>query len=205
MTGRGVVLLVVLALLAVVVTFVGLAHRSSAPTVAVVGDSITFFAGRDVTAALGTKYDADVHSGIGKRIDEMVPTLQAAIRKHPFAVVVNLGTNDARQAQTHPDWRSGFERMTALLTPARCALVTTISTVMDGPPGTQTIASEINQAITATVSAHHNLHVVDWNAAVTATNGANLLMPDRVHPSAAGQLTLASLVRTALYAACRQP
>jgi hypothetical protein len=205
LTGRGIVLLVILALLAVVVTFVGiLAHKSSTPTVAVVGDSITFFAGRDVTAALGTKYDADVHSGIGKRIDEMLPTLQAAVRNHPFAVVVNLGTNDARQAQTHPDWRSGFERMTALLTQARCVLVTTINTAIDGPPGTQTVASEINQALTAMVAAHPNLHIVDWNAAVHATNGANLLMPDRVHPSTAGQLTLASLVRTALSADCRQ-
>lgn len=69
----------------------------------IVGDSITFFAGRDITTALGDTYHADAHSGIGKRIDEMLPTLQSAVRHHPFALVVNLGTNDALQAQTHPD------------------------------------------------------------------------------------------------------
>jgi lysophospholipase L1-like esterase len=205
-TGHGVMLLaLIVALVAiVVVTFVAVAQRHSAPTVEVVGDSITFFAGRDITAALGTKYDSDVDAGIGKRIDEMLPALQAAVRKHPFAVVVNLGSNDARQAQTHPDWHRGFEQMTALLIPMRCVLVTTINTGMDGQPGTNIVASEINQAISATVTAHHNLHMVDWNAAVHGTNGTNLLTPDHIHPSAAGQLTLASLVRAALSANCRQ-
>ena len=94
--------------------------------------------------------------------------------------------------------------MTALLTKTRCALVTTINTLMDGPPGTHAVASQINQALAATVATHHNIHIVDWNAAVHAANGANLLMPDQVHPSTAGQLTMASLVRAALYADCRQ-
>jgi GDSL-like Lipase/Acylhydrolase family len=189
----------------VVVTFVAVVKRhSAAPTVEVVGDSITFFAGRDITAAIGAKYHSDVHSGIGRRIDEMLPALQAAVRKHPFALVVNLGSNDARQARTHPDWLSGFEQMTALLIPMRCVLVTTINTRMEGQPGTNIVATEIDQAITATVTAHHNLHVVDWNAAVHGTNGTNLLTPDQIHPSGPGQLILASLVRTALSSDCVQ-
>ncbi len=204
-TGHGVLLLAAVVAIVVVISFLAVEQRqSAAPTVEVVGDSITFFAGRDVTAALGTKYNSEVHAGIGKRIDEMLPALQGALRKHPFAVVVNLGSNDARQAQTHPNWRPGFEQMTALLIPLRCVLVTTINIRMDGQPGTNTVATDINQAITATVALHHNLHVVDWNAAVDAANGADLLTPDHVHPSAAGQLTLASLVRTVLAANCRQ-
>lgn len=191
---------VVLAVLLIIVAAVA---RGSTPTVPVVGDSITFFAGTDITAALADNYHADVHSGIGKRIDQMLPTLQAAVRHHPFAVIVNLGTNDALQAQTHPDWRSGFERMIAILTPVRCVVLTTISSLVHDSVAAPAVASDINDAIVAAAADHPNLHVVDWNAAVHAPNGTSLLIPDRIHPSTAGEITLAALDRSTLDHDCR--
>jgi hypothetical protein len=178
--------------------------RSSKPTVAVVGDSITFFSGADISAALGRGYDADIHAGIGRRIDEMLPTLETVARAHPFAVAINLGSNDALQARTHPDWRTGFDRMLALLTAQRCVLITTINARLPGSTSTSIVADNINTALAEAVRAHSNLHVVDWNAALRGKE-ATLLTVDQIHPSPAGQLTLAALTRTALIRGCSLP
>jgi lysophospholipase L1-like esterase len=200
---------VVLGVVAVVVVvalvgiLLGLNASTPSRTVPVIGDSITFFAGRDIAAALKGEYRADVHGGIGKRIDEMLPELQTALGKHPHAVVVNLGTNDAQQEATHPDWRSGFTKMIAALSGSRCALVTNISTLIGHRASITAVAIDINGAIAAAAAAHPNIHIIDWNAAVHRADGATLLIPDRVHPSPAGQLTLAKLTRTALDKYCR--
>src|SRR5438876_11644690 len=127
----------------------------------------------------------------------MLPTVRDVMRDHPLAVVVDLGTNDALQAQTHPDWQTGFRRMIATLSPAQCVVLTTINTLIDGRSGGLPVASEINGAIAAVAATHRNFHVVDWNAAVHRVNGADLLTADQIHPSPAGELTLAALVRTA--------
>jgi lysophospholipase L1-like esterase len=178
-----------------------IATRKPKPTVAVVGDSITLLAGADISTALSHGYRSDVKAQIGKRIDQMLPTLAEELRTHPFAVVVNLGTNDAEQATTHPDWRSGFARMVELLGPARCVVLTTIGTLVPGS-APRTVASQINGAIAGAVSSHQNFHVVDWNAAVRGANGGSLLGADRVHPSTAGELTLAALSRAVVDDAC---
>jgi lysophospholipase L1-like esterase len=179
------------------------APRASSTTVAVVGDSITYFAGQEISTALGGAYDADVNGQIGQRIDQMLPILQDAVHKHPVALVVNLGTNDALQAQIHPDWRTGFGDMIATVGRARCVVLTTISTLIEGPSAVPTVASEINNAITGAVRAHPNLHRVDWNAAVHAPGGGGLLLPDKIHPSDAGKLALARLLRGAVDHDCR--
>src|SRR5438094_474710 len=119
---KGRLLVVGVSVAVVALVFVVLTRPSSS-TVPVVGDSITFFAGRDISAALGSGYHADVHAGIGKRIDQMLPTVRDVMRDHPLAVVVDLGTNDALQAQTHPNWQTGFRQMIAALSPAQCVVL----------------------------------------------------------------------------------
>jgi lysophospholipase L1-like esterase len=64
------------------------------------------------------------------------------------------------------------------------------------------VASAINRAIEGAVSDHPNFHIADWNAAVHAANGAALLNADRVHPSPAGQVVLARLLRATLDRSC---
>ncbi|MCU1467769.1 MAG: putative acyltransferase [Actinomycetia bacterium] len=184
-------------------TYLRIRGWSSKPTVAVVGDSITLFSGTDISTALGNGYDADIHAGIGRRIDEMLPTLEAVARAHPFAVAINLGSNDALQARTHPDWRTGVDRMLALLTPGRCVLLTTINVRLPGPGSTSIVANNINTALDEAARAHTNFHVVDWNAALRGKE-ATLLTVDQIHPSPAGQLTLAALTRTALVEHCHK-
>jgi lysophospholipase L1-like esterase len=192
--------LVVLVVLAAVVLIV-LWARSNQKRVSIVGDSITFYAGTDETAALGSIYHVDAHAGIGKRIDEMLPAVRKAARTGPFAVVVNLGTNDANQASSHPDWRPAFDAMVETLADRHCVLLTTINTLMPAS-GATSVAEGINAAEVAAVAAHRNFHIIDWNAAVHAPNGLGLLMADRVHPSRAGQLALAALVRDGVKRDC---
>src|SRR5258708_4768564 len=186
-------LLVLLTVVAALATIAVVVVRRSSRPVPVIGDSITFLASHDISSALGGAYHAEIHGGVGKRIDEMLPILGEELREHPFAVVVDLGTNDVLQARTHPDWQRGFERMIAMLVSSRCVVMTTISTRVDGPSASPEVAAEINDAIAMVVTSHRNFHAVDWNAAVHGIDGASLLVADRIHPSPAGQLTLAAL------------
>lgn len=187
---------------AVVIRSVTVDDNGSSSRVPVVGDSITFVSAHEIATALEGRYQPDLHAAIGERIDQMLPALRTALRADPFAVVVNLGTNDALQARTHPDWQRGFTSMVAALAPVRCVVLTTISSLVDGPSASA-VASEINRAISEAVSAHPNFHVVDWNAAVHRPSGPSLLDAGRIHPSPAGQVVLAGLLRTALDHDCR--
>jgi hypothetical protein len=199
---RGTLALALVLVFAVVAVAV-VRSRDTPKTVGVVGDSITFFAGRDISASLGDGYHADVQSGIGRRIDEMLPELRAVVRRNPYAVLVNLGTNDALEAASHPDWRTGVDDLVAVLAPTRCALLTTVYTDVGGDPAAVPVAADINTSIAVAAAAHPNFHIVDWNAAVHGPNGGGLLVPDHIHPSSAGQLVLASLDRAALQHDCR--
>jgi lysophospholipase L1-like esterase len=202
-TAIGVTTVLVILVAVGVVAVIVLWARSEQKRVSIVGDSITFFAGADETAALGPAYKVDAHAGIGKRIDEMLPAVKKAARSHPYAVVVNLGTNDAREASSHPDWRTAYDEMIRTLADQRCVLLTTINTLMPGDPAVTSVADDINAAQAATVASRPDFHLVDWNAAVHGPNGLRLLTADRIHPSTPGQLELAALVRDTVKRDCR--
>lgn len=188
--------------LLVVVVVAALVLRSKPPRVAVIGDSITVFATPAVGQELHGSARLDVRAEMGRRIDEMLPALTQAIAAHPHAVVVDLGTNDVLQAQTHPAWQPGFVRMVALLSSVPCVGITTINTGVEGPIAVPSVAEDINAAISAAVRRHANFHVIDWNAAVHAPGGAALLIPDHVHPTSAGSMRLASLIRAVVTREC---
>jgi lysophospholipase L1-like esterase len=197
-----VIVLAVLATDAVVDKDRGGRRPGSPITVPVVGDSITYTSGSEIGTAFGGRYRPEFHAKIGQRIDQMLPTLRTALEADPYAVVVNLGTNDVLQGQKHPDWQSGFASMVDALSSSRCVVLTTISTTINGSIATPAVASAINRAISEAVSDHRNVHIADWNAAVHGPNGGALLNADRVHPSPAGQAVLARLLRAALDRSC---
>jgi lysophospholipase L1-like esterase len=170
--------------------------------VPVIGDSITVLSAGELSAALG-RYHPDIHAVFGQRIDQMLPTLVASLERRPDAVVVNLGTNDALQAGTGPDWHRGFARMIDLIDRTPCAVVTTISTFVDRPASGPVVASDINRAIADAAAAHPTIHVLDWNARLHAHGGQALVVADGIHPSAAGKMTLAAMTRRVLADGCR--
>lgn len=196
-------------LCAVVVVVSGCRHSAPAAPpaalrVAIVGDSITVASTAQIDNALGGVYTTDIRARSGQRIDQMLGDLGTALTLRPNAVVVDLGTNDVLQGVTHRDWRTGFDRMIAALADQRCVEITTVSTLVIGWSAIPAIAAEINSAIAEAVAAHPQFHVVDWNATVHANDGTDLLLADRVHPSATGSAALASLIRSALDRDCAQ-
>jgi hypothetical protein len=117
---------------------------------------------------------------------------------HPATISSALWSSSSQWSFS--SWRSWREDQRRR---CRSWALTTISTLVHDSNVAPAVASEINDAIVAAVAAHPNLHVVDWNAAVHAAKGASLLIADRIHPSTAGDLTLAALDRAALDHDCR--
>ena len=172
------------------------------PVVAVVGDSITVISAPGVEAEL-RGYALYMRAVDGKRIDEMIPMLRGEMRRKPTAVVVNLGTNDAMQAQTHPNWLTGFNTVWELTQSRPCVVFVTVNTNADYL-GRGKVAVEINAAIHRLATQHHNVQVVDWNTAVHADTSllASRNPPaDNIHPySSRGWRWLGNHYRSALLA-----
>jgi lysophospholipase L1-like esterase len=188
---------------ALIVGAVALWPRSHGPKVAVVGDSITVFARHDLNHALDSAYDVKTSAVMGQRIDQMLAPLQHDLKSHPRAVVVNLGTNDVLQARLHPDWRTGFNAMIALVASTPCVVLTTISTLATtSAAAVPSVATDINAAIIGAAASHPNFHVLDWNGIVHGPNGIALLIPDRIHPSGPGSRIIAASVRHILDTNC---
>ncbi len=197
----------VLALVLVVAVGVWLWSRPSQPRVVVVGDSITVFAHPEINRALDGHYSVTTSAVSGQRIDEMLPALQRDLKKHPRAVVLNLGTNDVLQARLHPDWQTSFNTMIAMVEHVPCVVLTTISTLAATTPTPDDalepqVAPALNDAIVTTAAQHSNVHIVDWNQLVHGPNGVALLIPDRIHPSDEGSRVLATQIRDTLDTDC---
>ncbi len=179
---------------------VALAGDPDPQRVAIVGDSITVSSAPQIKHALEGRYRTDIRARPGQRIDQMLVALHGALAERPNAVVVNLGTNDVLQGDTH--WHSSFDRMIADLADQPCVLITTISTRVTGWDAIPAIAEQINRAIAETAATRARFHILDWNAAVHTGDGTQLLVADHVHPSAAGEARLASLIRSGLDQNC---
>jgi hypothetical protein len=146
------------------VLLAGCGGSGKPPVVAVVGDSITVLSGPGVEAEL-SGYALYIRAVDGKRIDQMIPALQAELQRDPKGVVINLGTNDAIQARTHPDWLTGFDALWDLVHSRTCVVYVTVSTNADYL-GRHAVAADIDAAIRELAAQHPNVKIVDWNAAV---------------------------------------
>jgi lysophospholipase L1-like esterase len=151
--------------------------------------------------AFGNEFRTEVRAQSGVRIDQMLEQLEEAVASEPHDVVVNLGTNDADQVRTHPDWRTGLVRMVELLEPVPCVVLVTVGTRVDARTGTTT-ARDINVALVQAAAAHPNFHVLDWNALTLGPEGDTLLEPDDVHLSDRGKAVLAERLERTVAACC---
>jgi GDSL-like Lipase/Acylhydrolase family len=162
----------------------------SAPVrVSVIGDSITFLSRHDISKALaGGHVQADVVGRIGHTAAEVRSDVQAAARRQPDVVVLELGTNDVTRgvdlasfARTMTAYREAF--------PHACVLATTVSSHR-GSTRLDTGGAAVNDWLM-----HNFTYVIDWNTREFAARqaGNDMVPVDDVHPNPAGQAVLAEL------------
>ena len=121
---------------------------SSKPSVVFVGDSITVLATPAIHQLLDPKYDVEILAVIGIRINKSLPALESALKFHPDAVVVNLGTNDALQGGVHPAWLSSWDKLIRITRNTPCVVLTTVNPAADALSH-RPIATKINAHIRA--------------------------------------------------------
>ena len=175
---------------------------ASTPSVVFDGDSITVLAAPAIHQLLDPNYDVKVLAAIGIRINQSLPALQSALRLHPDAVVVNLGTNDALQGGEHPGWVSGWDKLIRMTRNTPCVVLTTINSAADSLSH-RPIARRINAAIRALAAEHPRRYkVADWSRFLSR-NVSNLRTylraePILIHPTPAGAEKLATIDQAAL-------
>lgn len=188
-----------------IVLMAGGSPGASKPSVVFDGDSITVLTTPAIHQLLDPSYDVKVLAVIGIRIDQSLPALKSAMRFHPYAVVENLGTNDALQGGSHPDWVSSWDKLIRITRIAPCVVLTTINPAADGLSH-RPVATRINADIRALVARDPKKYkVADWSRFLGrhVNNQRTYLRaePILIHPTPAGAMKLATLDQDAL-AAC---
>jgi GDSL-like Lipase/Acylhydrolase family len=180
----------------------GSSSSASKPSVVFDGDSITVLATPAIHQLLGPGYDVDVLAKDGIRIDQSLPALESALRSHPSAVVVNLGTNDALHGGADPGWESSWDKLIRITRNTPCVVLTTIDPTADSLTG-RPVATGINADIMALASRDPGKYkVADWSGFLSrhARSQGTYLRPEwiLIHPTPAGDVELATLDQDAL-------
>lgn len=175
---------------------------ASKPCVVFDGDSITVLATPAIHQLLDPSYDVEVLAEDGIRINQSLPALESALRSHPYAVVVNLGTNDALHGGEHPDWVSSWDKLIRITRNTPCVVLTTINPTADSLTG-RAVATRINADIRALASRDPEKYkVADWSGFLGHHVGSQrtYLRPEwiLIHPTPAGAVKLATLDQDAL-------
>ena len=172
------------------------------------GDSITVLATPAIHQLLDPNYNVDVLGVIGIRIGQSLPALESALRSHPYAVVENLGTNDALQGGAHPSWVSSWDGLIRITKTTPCVVLTTINPAADALSHGR-VATRINADIRALAARDPRKYkVADWSRFLSRHVG-NLRTylraePILIHPTSVGAVQLATLDQKAL-AKCGRP
>ena len=177
-------------------------YSGTGPTVALLGDSITFLNDTRSQAALqAAGFSTSVTGNYGYTAANDKPWADLYADTHPDVVIINLGTNDAnQQAAAKPNFTTDVfkQRMAAYQAEfaGSCFVVTTITshrTAASFPAGTADAQIQAWNAIATEYNAYLRTfaHVVDWDAAV-ASHPEYLV--DEIHPfTAPGSQVLAAL------------
>jgi hypothetical protein len=185
-----------------IIFMAGGSPSASKPSVVFDGDSITVLATPAIHQLLDPSYDVDVLAVDGIRINQSLPALESALKLHPSAVVLNLGTNDALQGGTHPDWVSSWDELIRITRSTPCVVLTTINPAADALTH-RPIATSINADIRALAARDPKKYkVADWSRFLgrhVSTQRTYLRAePILIHPTPAGAVKLAALDQNAL-------
>jgi GDSL-like Lipase/Acylhydrolase family len=175
---------------------------ASKPTVVIDGDSITVLTTPALHRLLDPSYNVEVLAKGGIRIFQGLPALASALKSHPYAVVENLGTNDALHGGTDPDWLASWDELIHITQATPCVVLTTINPAADSLVG-KPIALKINAEIKTLAGRDpEKYEVADWSGFLGrhASSERTYLKPQfiLIHPTPVGATELATLDRDAL-------
>ena len=174
----------------------------SKPSVVFDGDSITVISTPTIHTLLDPSYNVEVLAVDGIRIDKSLPALLLALQSHPFAVVENLGTNDALSGGAHSNWMSSWDDLIKMTRGTPCVVLTTVGVLTDAVYGHKPIATRINTDIKRLAARDpKKFRVADWNGFLTGLpkgDWRTYLDADLIHPTAAGAVEIATLDKKAL-------
>jgi lysophospholipase L1-like esterase len=169
------------------------------PTVAVIGDSITFLSAAAIQAGLTAHHDHVLITGrIGYTAAQLAPDVADFARHNPQVVLFELGTNDVTQSPAGVTSAAAYEQTMAGYRrdfPHACLIATTVGSHRPGATALNAMAAQINTWLKATFT-----QVVDWDAYEWANRQAGhvLVDGDFIHPNAAGQAALGALDQAAV-------
>jgi lysophospholipase L1-like esterase len=190
--------LAVVAVVAVVAvaTFVWWRHWGPGHhSVAVLGDSITFFSAEALESGLGFRYDVTLNGQSGARLDERVDAAQELAATRPQNAVINLGSNDVLQARNLEASIAALQRIGAAFAGSSCIAVTTVNENMaePGDSGLHDRAVAFNAQLRA-VAAQHGWRIIDWAGTVASYEQSGApdgpISDDTIHPNDRGQQLL---------------
>jgi hypothetical protein len=174
----------------------------SKPSVVFDGDSITVLSTPAIHTAFDQSYNVEVLAVDGVRIDQSLPALRLALRSHPFAVVENLGTNDALSGGVHSRWKSSWGQLIRMTRATSCVVLTTVVVAADAIYGHKPIAARINADIKRLAARDpKKFKVADWNGFLAGRpkgDWTTYVRADLIHPTAAGDVEIATLDKKAL-------
>ena len=165
-------------------------RSASSRRVVFAGDSITSSARQQIEVAATTHgYTPYVYAFPGLTSAEINVELEKAHSEHHgvYATVLNAGTNDVH-LDVGRSWKRSYESLLSRAT-TPCVVLTTVSDRLDAPRHAPR-ATTINAYIRKVERQHENVRVVDWNAEILS--GAPFLLPDGIHPAAAGRRWIAA-------------
>jgi lysophospholipase L1-like esterase len=166
---------------------------STDPAVYVVGDSITYLSEASLSADLSSAgYQPTISASPGVKIGQSQAEISALAQNHPWAWIIELGTNDAGAQDSV--WPEQFLAEWSLVSSAKCVIYVTVS------PRAGPVANQIDTSMQQLADAHSNVHLLDWGT--IEYQNPSWVNADGIHPTPAGQAALAALETQELRHAC---
>jgi hypothetical protein len=173
--------------------WVAVEELSAAPTVDVVGDSITALSAASIQASLSQSgYQPTIEAVPGIKMAQAQQTIDRLAQQGPNDWIIELGTNDAGAQNTL--WSEAFLSEWQQIQSSGCVIYVSVS------PRAGPVANQIDASLAGLAQAHANVHVLDWGH--LEYGNAAWLEPDTIHPTSAGQAELAALEAQALHQYC---
>ncbi|MEA3055205.1 MAG: GDSL-like Lipase/Acylhydrolase family, partial [Actinomycetota bacterium] len=163
------------------------------PAVAAVGDSNLELV-RDLLPTSVPDLDVYVEAVVGLTANDALPATDRAVAHEPDAVVVVLGTNDARDAPSAGDDLTAIRRVAVRLDAVPCVRWVTVND--SSPfPSMNAQARTINAELRRLAGGRHRFGIIPWADDLAAH--PSWLMADGVHNSEEGRIELVRRLATA--------